>query len=63
MKPRLLLVALIALVCTAAAAMAASATGHSDDRHHRRSYEVWLIDQEDKFNASSGTLHSSTAVS
>jgi hypothetical protein len=58
MKPRLLLVALIALVCTAAAAVAASAgTGHSDDRHHRRSYEVWLIDQEDKFNANSGTLH------
>jgi hypothetical protein len=58
MKPRLALVALIALVCTAAAAVAASAgTGSSDDRDHRRSYEVWLIDQEDKFNASSGTLH------
>jgi hypothetical protein len=58
MKSRLLLVALVALVCTAAAAVVASAgTGHSDDRHHRSSYEVWLVDQEDRFNAGAGTLY------
>jgi hypothetical protein len=59
MKSRLLLVALVAMVCTAAAAVVASAgTGHSDDRRHRGSYEVWLVDQEDKFStAGSGTLY------
>lgn len=58
MKPRLLLVALVALACTAAASVVASAgTGHHDDRNHRRSYEVWLVDQEDKFNAGAGTLY------
>ena len=58
MKPRLLLVALVALVCTAAAAVVASAgTGRSHDRHHRSSYEVWLVDQEDKGSLGAGTLH------
>jgi hypothetical protein len=58
MKSRLLLVALVALVCTAAAAVVASAgVSHSPDRHHRSSYEVWLVDQEDKFNAGAGTLY------
>jgi len=58
MKSRLLLVALVALVCTAAATVVASAgTGHSDDRRHRGSYEVWLVDQEDKLNAGAGTLY------
>jgi hypothetical protein len=58
MKSRLLLTALVALVCTAAAAVVASAgVSHSPDRHHRSSYEVWLVDQEDKFNAGAGTLY------
>jgi hypothetical protein len=58
MKPRLLLVALVALVCTAAVAVVASAgTSYHNDRHHRSSYEVWLVDQEDKFNAGAGTLY------
>ncbi len=58
MKPRLLLVALVALACTAAAAVVASAgTSSHDDRRHRSSYEVWLVDQEDKFNAGAGTLY------
>jgi hypothetical protein len=58
MKPRLLLVALVALACTAAAAVVASAgTGRSHDRHHRSSYEVWLVDQEDKDTLGAGTLH------
>ena len=59
MKPRLLLVALVALVCTASAAVVASAgTSHPDDRHHRGSYEVWLVDQEDKsITTGSGTLY------
>ncbi|HYN52893.1 MAG TPA: hypothetical protein VES62_18380, partial [Thermoleophilaceae bacterium] len=58
MKPRLLLVALVALACTAAAAVVASAgTSSHDDRRHRSSYEFWLVDQEDKFNAGAGTLY------
>ncbi len=60
MKPRLLLVMLVAIFCTAAAAVVASAgTGHhTNDRHHNKgSYEVWLVDQEDKFNAGAGTLY------
>jgi hypothetical protein len=39
MKPRLLLAALIALVCTAAATVAANAGPNDPDaRHQRRSY-------------------------
>ena len=60
MKPRLLLVMLVAIFCTAAAAVVASAgTGHhTTDRHHQKgSYEVWLVDQEDRFNAGAGTLY------
>jgi hypothetical protein len=58
MKPRLLLVGLVAVACTAAAAVVASAgaTG-PDNRHHPGSYEVWLVDQEDKVNAGAGTLY------
>jgi hypothetical protein len=57
MKPRLLLVGLVALVSIAAAAVVASAGAVSGGDHHNRSYEVWLIDQEDSFNAGVGTLH------
>lgn len=58
MKSRLLLVALVALVCTSAAAVVASAgVSRSYHPHHRSSYEVWLVDQEDKFNAGAGTLY------
>jgi hypothetical protein len=57
MKPRLLLAALVALACTAAASVVASAgTGRDYDHHHRSSYEVWLIDQEDKGSLGAGTL-------
>ena len=58
MKSRLLLVALVALVCTSAAAVVASAgVSRSYHPHHRSSDEVWLVDQEDKFNAGAGTLY------
>src|SRR3712207_1223988 len=58
MRPRMLLVALVALACTAGAAVVASAgVSHDDGRHPSRSYEVWLIDQEDKFNAGAGSLY------
>jgi hypothetical protein len=58
MNPRLILVALVALACTSVAAVVATA-GASDleERQGRRSYEVWLIDQEDKSNAGAGTLY------
>jgi hypothetical protein len=57
MKPRLLLVGLVALVSIAAAAVVGSAGADSGADHDNRSYEVWLIDQEDSFNAGVGTLH------
>jgi hypothetical protein len=58
MKPRLTLVALVALACMSVAAVVATAGAHDFDHHHgRRSYEVWMIDQEDKSNAGAGTLY------
>src|SRR5918992_2413195 len=57
MKPRLLLVGLVALVSLAAVAVVGTAGAESDDDYHHSSYEVWLIDQEDRFNAGVGTLH------
>jgi hypothetical protein len=57
MKPRLMLVALVALVCAAAVAVVGTAGATSDGSGHHTSYEVWLIDQEDKYNAGGGTLH------
>jgi hypothetical protein len=57
MKPRLLLGALVALACATAVAVVASAAGGPAGGYHPRSYEVWLIDQEDKFNAGAGTLY------
>src|SRR5687768_6458722 len=59
MKPRLLLVAPVALACTAivvAVVASAGATGPGD-RDRPTSYEVWLIDQEDKLNSGAGTLY------
>jgi hypothetical protein len=57
MKPRILLAALVALVCTAVVAVVGTA-GATSDRHGKRgAYEVWLIDQEDRFEAGAGTLH------
>src|ERR687895_2324295 len=57
MKPPLLLVGLAALVSIAVGAGAATAGADSGGDRHHRSYEVWLIDQEDRFNAGVGTLH------
>ncbi|MEA2332761.1 MAG: hypothetical protein QOH58_2899 [Thermoleophilaceae bacterium] len=58
MTPRLLIVALVALICAGAIAVAATAGATSEHTDHRKpSYEVWLIDQEDRFNAGAGTLH------
>lgn len=57
MKSRLLLVGLVALVSVAAVAVVGTAGADSGDDRHHRSYEVWLIDQEDRFNAGVGTLH------
>jgi hypothetical protein len=55
MKPRLMLAALVALVCTAAVAVVATAGATSDG--HAGTYEVWLIDQEDSSQAGAGTLY------
>jgi hypothetical protein len=57
MKPRLMLVALVALVCTVAVAVVGTAGATSDGEGQRSSYEVWLIDQEDRYEAGGGTLH------
>ena len=57
MKPRLLLVGLVALVSIAAVAVVGTAGADSGANRHNRSYEVWLIDQEDKAGAGAGTLH------
>ena len=57
MKHRLLLVGLVALASMAAVAVVGTAGAKSDGDRHKRSYEVWLIDQEDKLNAGVGTLH------
>ena len=51
MKPRILLVALVALVCTAAVAVVGTAGAHIRRDGPRGSYEVWLIDQEDRYEA------------
>jgi hypothetical protein len=57
MKPRLVLVALVALACTAVVAVVGTAGATSDRPGHHGSYEVWLIDQEDRYQAGAGTLH------
>src|SRR5918999_2363765 len=57
MKPRRLLVGLVALMSTAVVAVVGTAGADSGGDRHHRSYEVWLIDQEDRFNAGVGTLH------
>jgi hypothetical protein len=57
MTPRPLLVTLVALASAAAVAVVGTAGAKSGDHHHKRSYEVWLIDQEDRFNTGLGTLH------
>jgi hypothetical protein len=56
MTQRLLLAGLVALVSLAAVAAAGTAGADSGDDDDRP-YEVWLIDQEDRFNAGIGTLH------
>jgi hypothetical protein len=57
MKPRLLLVGLVALVSVAVVAVVGTAGATSGGDRHHSSYEVWLIDQEDRLNAGVGTLH------
>jgi hypothetical protein len=57
MKPRLLLAALAALACVLTAVTVAAAGGSSGHGHDHDSYEVWLIDQEDRFQLGAGTLH------
>jgi hypothetical protein len=57
MKPRMILVALVTLVCAAAVAVAGTTGARSDETDRHPSYEVWLIDQEDRFNSGGGTLH------
>jgi hypothetical protein len=58
MNSRVKLAALVAALSVTAAAVAGTAGWASDDdRPRKRSYEVWLIDQEDKFNTGQGTLH------
>lgn len=57
MKPRMLLVALVALACAAVVAVVGTAGARSGHGHGKGSYEVWLIDQEDRFNAGAGSLH------
>jgi hypothetical protein len=58
MKPRMLVAAAVALVCVTAVAVAGSAGADPRKKaSHRSSFEVWLIDQEDRFNAGAGTLY------
>ena len=49
MKPRLMLVALVALVCMVVVAVVGTAGATSDGDAQQGSYEVWLIDQEDRY--------------
>jgi hypothetical protein len=57
MKPRMMLVALVTLVCTVAVAIAGTTGARSGEGGERASYEVWLIDQEDRLGTGVGTLH------
>ncbi len=57
MKPRMMLVALVALVCTVAVAIVGTTGARSGERGEPGSYEVWLIDQEDRLGTGVGTLH------
>jgi hypothetical protein len=58
MKPRMLVAAAVALVCVTAVAVAGSAGADPRKKaSHRSSFEVWLIDQEDRLNAGAGTLY------
>jgi hypothetical protein len=58
MKPRMLVAAAVALVCVTAVAVAGSAGADPRAKsRHRSSFEVWLIDQEDKASAGAGTLY------
>ena len=57
MKPRMMLVALVTLVCTVAVAIVGTTGARSGEGGERASYEVWLIDQEDRLGAGVGTLH------
>jgi hypothetical protein len=57
MTPRMRLVALVTLVCTVAVAVVGATGARSGEVSQPASYEVWLIDQEDRFATGAGTLH------
>jgi hypothetical protein len=57
MKPRMMLVALVTLVCTVVVAVLGTTGARSGVGGQRASYEVWLIDQEDSLATGAGTLH------
>jgi hypothetical protein len=59
MNARLVLVVLVAAACTAVISVVASAGAEprAAAKPAKGAYEVWLIDQEDRFNAGAGTLH------
>ena len=57
MKPRMMLVALVTLVFTVAVAIVGTTGARSGEGGESSSYEVWLIDQEDRFGTGVGTLH------
>jgi hypothetical protein len=57
MNPRLLLASLVVLASTAAVAVVATAGAQPGGHREAPAFEVWLIDQEDRFNTGTGTLH------
>jgi hypothetical protein len=57
MNPRLLLVSLVVLASAAVVALVATAGAKPGGHHQKRSYEVWLIDQEDRAGPGIGALH------
>jgi hypothetical protein len=57
MKPRMMLVALVTLACTVAVAIVGTTGARSGEGGERASFEVWLIDQEDRLGTGVGTLH------
>jgi hypothetical protein len=57
MKPRLILVALVTLLSTVAVTLVGTTGVSSVQSAQLSGYEVWLIDQEDRFESGAGTLH------
>jgi hypothetical protein len=57
MNPRPLLASLVVFASTAAVAVVATAGAQPGGHRETPAFEVWLIDQEDRFNTGTGTLH------